>query len=615
MPASRFPQLPRKHGEVLVTRSGTVPISASQLQESQLRLQTILKLSPVGVGVTRLRDGVIIEFNDALLEILGYSREEVVGRSSAELKSWANPEERSAVFSRLSAGEPVRDMISTIRRKDGVIRQGRFSAAVVELAGEPHIIGNLRDVTDEVAAEHERQLSQRRLSVALSMMPITVFHQNLDLRYTFIVSPQIGQPADTIIGHFDHELFEAPDAATLTTIKRRVLLSGKGERHEIAIHLNGQSLWFDTLIEPEYNANGEVTGIICAGANITERKQREDRYRAVLEDQTELIGRYRPDGTMVYANEVYCRFFGKTEAEIVGHKWHPAAHPDDVPMIEAKLASLSPDTPLVTIENRVTGADGQEHWMQFANRALFDNHGQLHEIQSVGREISARKKAEQALAASRAELHALFEATDHQRETQRKEIAQDIHDQLGATLTAISFRLNALRHLTEDNTPAIEEIANIKNLLFAATQASRDICNRLRPPSLDDLGLIPTCRWYLQDWAKLVGIKASSRFAQSGEELPEPWNTDIYRVFQELLTNVAKHAGASSVRVSLSNGRQSFNLHVTDDGRGFAAGKSGPGFGLAGIRERMARYGGTLHIESGSEGSTVSIRIPRTANS
>lgn len=124
-------------------------------------------------------------------------------------------------------------------------------------------------------------------------------------------------------------------------------------------------------------------------------KETEERYRGVLDDQTELISRILADGTFVFVNSAYSRFFGRPKEELIGTKWHPIAHPDDVPRIEAVLRALTPDNPVVVIENRVFSRTGEARWMQFVNRAFFCPDGQLREIQSVGRDISERKQAEE----------------------------------------------------------------------------------------------------------------------------------------------------------------------------------------------------------------------------
>jgi len=126
-------------------------------------------------------------------------------------------------------------------------------------------------------------------------------------------------------------------------------------------------------------------------------RQSEERYRGVVEDQTEIISRFYPDHTHTFVNDVYCRFFGKLKEELIGKKWFPNVYPDDVEMIKAKLMTMSPSNPVMIIENRVFSGKGDVHWMQFVNRGFYDHTGNLLEIQAVGRDITELKQAEKEL--------------------------------------------------------------------------------------------------------------------------------------------------------------------------------------------------------------------------
>ena len=126
-------------------------------------------------------------------------------------------------------------------------------------------------------------------------------------------------------------------------------------------------------------------------------KESEERYRAVLQDQSEVISRFSVDNTLTFVNDAFCRLFGKTSAELIGRVWQPVAVADDLPMIMERLSRLSPRNPTVVIENRVHSGTGEIRWMQFVNRAFFDKAGRLVETQSVGRDVTERKLAEEAM--------------------------------------------------------------------------------------------------------------------------------------------------------------------------------------------------------------------------
>jgi PAS domain S-box-containing protein len=133
-------------------------------------------------------------------------------------------------------------------------------------------------------------------------------------------------------------------------------------------------------------------------------RESEERYRAIVEDQTELICRWRHDGTITFANEVYCRYFGIQCQEIIGKSFFHVIPEEDRQELKGHISRLSRENPVATIEHHVVMPGGKIHWQQWTNRAIFDDQGNIIEFQSVGRDITDRKLAEEALKASEEEL-------------------------------------------------------------------------------------------------------------------------------------------------------------------------------------------------------------------
>ncbi|WP_445241243.1 PAS domain S-box protein [Microcoleus vaginatus] len=183
------------------------------------------------------------------------------------------------------------------------------------------------------------------------------------------------------------------------------------------IRSNGERVWIAWTNKALLDAKGNLAGLLCIGTDISDRVlaeaallESESRYRAIIEDQTELICRFLPSGILTFVNDVYCRYFNKSRSDLEGHTFMPLMPAEDQEIISRSFSSLSLENPVVSCEHRVVLETGETRWQQWTNRAIFDSTGSLIECQGVGRDISDRKQAEIALQASEAELRALFAA-------------------------------------------------------------------------------------------------------------------------------------------------------------------------------------------------------------
>ncbi len=182
-------------------------------------------------------------------------------------------------------------------------------------------------------------------------------------------------------------------------------------------HKNGDLRWISARMTSKYDYTANCWWVDQLAVDITERKQAEialqaseARYRAIVEDQTELIIRYQLDGSLTFVNDAFCRYFGIGRDELLGHHYRPVILPEDQEKVAGIINSMSRENPVVEVENRVIAANGQIRWTQWVNRMIFDDRGEFVEVQAVGRDIHDRKLAESALQVTLTRLQNLAKA-------------------------------------------------------------------------------------------------------------------------------------------------------------------------------------------------------------
>jgi signal transduction histidine kinase len=197
------------------------------------------------------------------------------------------------------------------------------------------------------------------------------------------------------------------------------------------------------------------------------------------------------------------------------------------------------------------------------------------------------------------------------QELERRRLARELHDETGQALTSILLGLKALEERTGDEASraATEEL---RELVVSTLQDVRRLAVELRPTALDDFGLVAALERLTASFAEQTGISVDFQTALADERLPEEVETALYRIVQESLTNVVKHARARRVSILLARKEGSVKAVIEDDGRGFdPAEQVGDGFGLVGMRERLALLGGRLEIESDADaGTTIAAEVP-----
>jgi PAS domain S-box-containing protein len=354
-----------------------------------------------------------------------------------------------------------------------------------------------------------------------------------------------------------------------------------------------------TATEEELRANYEELS-----KNQQELYRSEERYRTIVEDQTEFICRFSPDGTITFVNEAYCRYFSRKKETLVGHKFSPLIPPEDKESVKTHFLMVTPEYPVRTIEHRILMADGEVRWQQWTDRAIFDANGEVVEYQSVGRDITDRKRMEWALHESNQKLNLLSSITRH-----------DILNQL----TALQGYHLLLRDVIPDG--------NAGRWIDGAIKAGETIQSQIQfTQQYQDIGLQKP-RWQ-NIFACANAVAKDHGFARVVVD-PVLADTEVFAdplmktVFFNLFENAIMHGGnIRTIRVTGDMMASGLRIIVEDDGSGidhpfkekiFKKGFGNhTGLGLFLVREVLSITGLTIR-ETGEpgDGARFEILVPQ----
>ncbi|WP_409518868.1 histidine kinase [Paraburkholderia sp. LEh10] len=266
-------------------------------------------------------------------------------------------------------------------------------------------------------------------------------------------------------------------------------------------------------------------------------------------------------------------------------------------------------------------ADGREIPIEASISQSRDGDETLYTV--MLRDVTERVRAEQALRQSREDLRELSADLQQLREEEKAQIARDLHDDFGQSLTALKMDLSLIEHTLArhaiDHPDVRERLRAMARLIDATVASVRRIAANLRPAMLDDLGLIAAIDWLADDFSQRYAIPVERVFDVGSTDFSHDAATTLFRIVQEALTNVARHAQATRVTLALRVAGNDCTLDIVDDGRGPPPGKSSRGthagkhFGLLGIRERAHMLGGTISIGEALKGFSISIMFPVNA--
>ncbi|HEX9029445.1 MAG TPA: PAS domain S-box protein, partial [Anaerolineales bacterium] len=398
-----------------------------------------------------------------------------------------------------------------------------------------------------------------------------------------------------------------------------------------ALRQEGTEFPVEVSASPLNTAEGLMVALVVR--DISERKQAEqalrqseDTYRTLFENANDAILLFIPEGRIMNANQKAADLLGYTREELPQLEVFDIIDPGEYPDARRKMRQTLLGKPMPLYERYYRRKDGSVFPVELNATLALDEQGKPRYIQAIARDITERKRAEQEqarlmeeLSRSQTELRQLAARLQEVQEHERRQIAAELHDRVGQNLTGLNLNLQIIQNQTlpEAGTPLQSRLEDSLRLVEETTRQVRDVMADLVPPLLDEYGLASALRWYCEGFSRRLGIPVQASGQDGAPRLPRPVEIALFRIVQEALNNIARHAHASMASVTLDTGGDPARLTVQDNGAGFDSARldaadEAPHLGLLTMKERAASVGGLLSLQSTpGEGTTIFVEVPR----
>jgi PAS domain S-box-containing protein len=532
------------------------------------------------------------------------------------------PEEREFVRAAVEGAIANRKNIeydNRIVRPDGNVRIIRNYGALVfdESGAVTRVVGVTQDITERRQAELDALEKERRLRLAFDQMQAVLWTTDRELRLTSAHGAglrSLERESEDVVGSSIEDYFSSPDSTEVAAHRRALA----GEHAEYETIRGGRP--FQVHVDPLRDEEGNVVGVIGVAVDISQQRRAEEllresesRYRLLFESNPSLMWVYDAlTFDFLAVNHAAVRHYGYSREEFLSMKVTEIRPPEEIPRWLEYFGHRPEASGGGVWRHRKK--DGTEVLTEIMARSV-DFAGRPARLVLV-RDVTDRRRAEERLARSAREMRALSARLQTIREEEGARVARKVHDEIGQALTALGLDVAWLAHnlnRKEAREKFAEKLRSMAKLIETTTESAERIAADLRPGILDELGLGAAAEWAVRQFQDHTGIDCRFESNLNGDSFDLERTTAIFRILQEALTNVARHARARHVEVRLRAEGGGLHLEVRDDGAGIDPARiaDSHSFGLLGMRERARALDGNFVVASLREGGTlVTATIP-----
>jgi PAS domain S-box-containing protein len=634
----------------------------SELRLSERKFRTLAENSPNMIFINRM--GKVIFANKECERIVGYSQEEFKS-PDFDFLSLIAPESVETVksnFAKHMKGQDVPPYEYILVTKEGRHIQVINSSKLISYEGEMSILGVVMDITSRKRGEIARavtfQIAERAREVEkledlyreihqaiIEVMPakknfyIALYDESLDmLEFPYFLDefednpgPQkLEQGLTEYVLRSGRPLLASPEKFERLEAQGEVVSVGPPSVDWLGVPLKVKNRTIGVMVTQTYTkgvrfseddkellmlVSEQIAGAIERKRADNTLQESEKKYRELYEGSRDALGAIDMNGKFIEFNSSFQEMIGYAPEEIyklkyediTPKKWH--AMEKNILDTQVKRRGYSD-----IYEKEYLRKDGTVFPVELRAYLTKVGDGQPTRMWAIVRDISERKKIEREILDSQERLRSLTAHLQSVREQERTNIAREIHDEMGQTLTALKMDLSWIKkRMGHQPEPIGEKISGMSVLIDGAVRSMKRISTELRPGLLDDFGLSAAMEWQAEEFTIRTGIECHTVFKPKEIVVDKDRTTAVFRIFQEALTNVARHSQATGVKVELIKSQKFIKLTIKDNGKGIAKEKisGSESFGLMGMRERVTFMGGGISIEGvNGKGTVITARIP-----